>query len=264
MAQAKSLSKVEAAPMPVEAPAPVSESGALLIMIERAARDTTIDIDRMERLVNIHRDMEMRQAEKAFNAAMAEAQVELVPVAKNQSNSHTRSRYADLSAIAEAAFPIIAKHGFGQSFSTLPSDTKGYMRLGCDVTHRDGFSKHYELEVPLDVAGSQGKTNKTEIQAMGSTMTYGRRYLTCMIFNIAIKDDRDGNKFETLEVISEEQEVALRKRITGNPVHNITEFLAHFKIETLADLPASKFKTAMYQMAEREKNLASKTEAANG
>lgn len=254
MTEAVALKKDEP---PTQVVAPPSESAALLIMIERAARDSTIDIDRMERLVAIHRDMEMRQSEKRYNAAMADAQAEMVPIVKNQSNTHTRSRYADLAAIAEVAFPIIGKHGFGQSFSTLASDVKGYMRVVCEVTHRDGFSKRYEWDVPLDVAGSQGKVNKTEIQAMGSTMTYARRYFTCMIFNIAIKDDTDGNKqVDVGGPITEAQVDIINARFDAHPIHDRAQFCAFFKIDDIADLPAKDFKRAMHAMGEREKNAA--------
>lgn len=261
MAQAKSVTQIE---NPPPAPAVVSESGALLIMIERAARDTTIDIDRMERLVNIHRDMEMRQAEKAFNAAMSAAQAELLPVAKNTSNTHTRSKYADLAAIAEAAMPIIHRHGFGLSFSEFKSQEPNCMGVACHVRHASGYGERHEFNIPIDSAGSQGKVNKTNTQAYGSTFTYGRRYATCGVFNIATKDDRDGNAVSG-ETISDEQEETIRNRITGNPMHDIREFLATYKIESLSELPARRFKEAMMAIAEREKNMAAaKKGAANG
>lgn len=250
-----------------EVAAPVTESGALLIMIERAARDTTIDIDRMERLVNIHRDMEMRQAEGAFNFAMAQAQAELIPVARNVLNEHTKKKYADLSAISKAAMPFIHKHGFGLTFSEFKSQEPGCMGVMCEVLHsagfgKPGFTKRYEFNIPLDATGSQGKVNKTNTQTYGSTFQYGRRYATCGVFNIVTEDDLDGNKTPTSsETISAEQEETIRNRITGNPVHDITAFLAHFQIETLSELPASKFKGAMFAMSEREKNLAKEDNA---
>ena len=131
------------------------------------------------------------------------------------------------------------------------------MGVRCKVRHESGFAEVHDFNIPIDAAGSQGKVNKTHTQAYGSTFTYGRRYATCGVFNIATKDDADGNKvMDTGDTISPEQEETIRKRITGNPAHDITAFLAHFEIETLSELPASKFKGAMFAMSEREKNLA--------
>lgn len=164
----------------------------ILSVIERAARDPNVDIAKMERLFEMHRAAEMRQAEKAFNAAMAAAQSELEPVTRDKRNSHVGNRYADLAAIADVAVPIIARHGLALSFGTGVSPQADHIRMVCDVTHAAGFSKRYESDLPYDFAGAQGKVNKTKIQAFGSTTTYGRRYMTLLIFNIATTDD-DGN-----------------------------------------------------------------------
>jgi hypothetical protein len=36
--------------------------------------------------------------------------------------------------------------------------------------------------------------NKTQVHALGSTSSYARRYLVCMIFNVTTEDDNDGNR----------------------------------------------------------------------
>ncbi len=172
----------------VQAPAVVQET-SLISLIERAARDPSVDVNKMERLFDMHATMQKREAEKAFNAAMASAQSELEPVGRQSKNSFAGYTYADLATITEAAQPIISKHGFGLSFGAQDSDKPDTIRMVCDVTHRDGFTKRYETSLPYDLAGSQGKTNKTRLQAFGSTTTYGRRYMLCLVFNIATQDN---------------------------------------------------------------------------
>jgi hypothetical protein len=62
----------------------------------------------------------------------------------------------------------------------------------CTVAHSGGYEEPpIALDSPLDVAGSQGKTNKTGIQAVGSSVSYLRRYLLTMAFNIVLADDDD-------------------------------------------------------------------------
>jgi hypothetical protein len=168
-----------------------SDTSALMALIERAARDPEVDLDRMERLFSMHEAMKSKQAEVAFKDAMAAAQFEIGPVVAKKRNDQTHSKYADLAAILEVAQPIIAKHGLSTSFGTEPCDVPNHYRVTCEVSH-GGFSKTYKADIPMDGTGLKGNANKTATHTFGSTMTYGRRYLFCMIFNIATADD-DGN-----------------------------------------------------------------------
>ena len=68
-----------AAPVP-EGGAPSAPSGATdpyLAMIERAARDPTVDLPKLEGLMNLRERMEDRRAKQAFDNAIALAKGEL-------------------------------------------------------------------------------------------------------------------------------------------------------------------------------------------
>jgi len=251
------IAKQEQAP----APEPASESSSLISMIERAARDPNVDIDKMERLFQMHERVEARRSEAAYNAAMSEAQADLIPVVRNQTNKHTNSKYADLAAIADAAMPIIHKHGFGLSFSEAASDIPNHLGISCEVTHSAGYSKRYFYNIPLDAAGSQGKVNKTQTQAYGSTFTYGRRYATCGVFNIAIKD-KDGNSTET-KLITDEQAEELSKLISAASA-DIDAVLAFHKIESLGDMPARDFAKSRSVLLARKAKLEKEKQHATG
>lgn len=173
---------------------PPSETGAILQVIERAARDPSIDIEKMRSLLQMHQEIRAKAAETAFMAAMQRAQGELGPVLRDAKNDHTHSRYARLETIIAAINPIITGHGFSMSFGTADSLAPGHYRVTCDVSHAEGHSRHYFADVPSDAVGAKGTVNKNPIHAFGSAITYGRRYLTTMIFNIAIaNEDDDGN-----------------------------------------------------------------------
>lgn len=217
------------------------ESAALLSMIERAASDPRVDIDKMERLFVMHERVEKRRAEQAYNAAMAAAQEAMPAVVKNKTNDHTKARYADLYAIADECLPIAHKHGFGLSFSECKATEPSCMGISCRVSHSGGHAEVYTFNVPIDAAGSQGKVNKTVTQAYGSTFTYGRRYATCGVFNIIITD-KDGNA--THATISDEQAEQIKQALDETGGH-LPRFCAYFKLEKLTDLPASKFDAAL-------------------
>lgn len=168
-----------------------SEASAVFQMIERAARDPSVDIDKLERMMAMQERMRLQEAERQFNAAMGQAQAEMPRVLRDATNDHSKSRYARLETISKAITPIITKHGFSLSFGTENSPVAGHHRVTCIVAHEGGFSRKEQADLPADTAGAQGKANKTAIQGFGSTVSYGRRYLTLLIFNVALTNEDD-------------------------------------------------------------------------
>jgi hypothetical protein len=61
----------------------------LLQVIQQAATNPQVDIDKMERLMAMHERMQAREAETAWNDAMAACQRELRQVAPDAFNSQT-------------------------------------------------------------------------------------------------------------------------------------------------------------------------------
>lgn len=239
--------KVVAKRKTAEVPAalPMSEGDALISMIERAARDPQVDIGKMERLFEMSERVRNRNAEAAFNAAMAAAQAELVPVAKNQTNKQTSSKYADLAAICEAAMPIINRHGFGVVCSEIKSDKPDCMGVLCNVKHSGGHSERHEFSVPLDGTGIKGNANKTDTHAYGSTFTYGRRYAICGVFNIATKEDTDGNgSGSSSEKITDVQAAKIKSLIVEVGA-DIQRFLAMGEVDSVEDILASQYDKAV-------------------
>jgi hypothetical protein len=229
----------------------------MVSMIERIAMDSTIPIDRLEKMLEMKERMEDRarafakeerewSAKKSYNEAMAACQLELPVVVKNKKNTHTNSIYADLAALEQQAMPIIHKHGFGVSFQPDGYNDKGELRLLWEIAHSAGHTKNGVGEIPVDGAGSQGKVNKTGTQAFGSTATYGRRYLLCMLFNISTGDDRDGNRVEEkpVEFITVDQINEIRELIEEVGA-DLEKFLAVGKISSLSEIRSVDFNDAV-------------------
>lgn len=182
-------------------PAVVSQATSLLQAITAAASNPQTDIEKMERLFRMHQEMVKAEAEAAFNAALARAQAKIIPIATNAENAHTRSRYAKLEAINRQIVPIYTAEGLSVSFDSGESPVQGWQRTEATVSHRDGHSRKYHLDLPPDAEGAKGNLNKTMVQATGSTNSYARRYLTNMIFNVSTFDDNDGNRPRREEVM---------------------------------------------------------------
>jgi hypothetical protein len=173
---------------------PMTESATLLAMISRAATDPSCDVEKMERLYAMHERMCDRQAAEAFAVAMSKAQAQVTKAVKDRHNEQTKSDYATLEAIDAAVRPVYTAHGFSLSFDTVESPLANHVRVACHVMHAGGHAKTYTYDNPMDDTGIAGKVNKTPTHARGSAVTYGRRYLTLLIFNLSTGyHDDDGN-----------------------------------------------------------------------
>ena len=217
-----------------------SETAAIMHMIERAARDPAVDITKLQQLLELRTKIEEREAARQFDEAMADAQSEMRPIAADAPNKQTNSKYASYAALDRALRPIYSKHRFGVSFNTGKDAPEGYVRVLAAVTH-GAHTREYHIDMPADGKGAKGGDVMTKTHATGSAVTYGRRYLLTMIFNIAVGDD-DGNSAGG-ETITEAQAKELEKLITdtGGDVAKFCEF-AH--VDHLADISVAKFDAA--------------------
>lgn len=173
---------------------PAAPTSDLLGMFERMVRDPQVDVEKLERLMQMHERATARIAEERFYAAMAEAQKEMRPIATDSHNKQTNSRFASYLALDAALRPIYTKHGFGLSFDTGDAPAVDIVRVLCDVSHVGGHKRTYKLDMPADGKGAKGGDVMTRTHATGAAARYGMRYLLNMIFNVAIGEaDDDGN-----------------------------------------------------------------------
>lgn len=183
---------------------------SLLDVILRAGSDPAFDVEKFGRLVQIQRDEQDRQdartdrqteleAEAAFDAALSDVQGKMTRVIANQYNSQTRSHYADYAALDRVLRPVYVPAGFSLSFDEEDSPKPDYIRVVCWVTHvasgaKRSHKRKYHADMPADGKGAKGGDVMTKTHATGSAFSYGKRYVACNIFNIAVGKDDDGNR----------------------------------------------------------------------
>lgn len=169
-------------------------AGSLLNFVAMAMADPNTNIEKLESLLRIQREIVADDARLQFNRAMSQAQGEMQPVVRDATNSQTNSKYARLETIDVAIRPIYTRHGFLLSFNSEPIEGPNE-RIVCEVSHTAGHTKRYQLEAGLDTAGARGNANKTPLHGLASTVSYLRRYLTTMVFNVVLaNEDNDGNR----------------------------------------------------------------------
>ena len=171
----------------------VSEAVSFIQMIERAARDPSVDIDKMERLMQMHERMVGKKAEADFNDAMTACQKEIRAVAPDAVNPQTHSKYASFAKLDGILRPIYTKHGISISYGTEDTAKVESVRVIAYVA-RGGYTRKYQVDMPADGKGAKGGDVMTKTHATGAAMAYGSRYLLKGIFNVAVgEDDQDGN-----------------------------------------------------------------------
>lgn len=175
-------------------PAVHDEATALISMIERAASNPAVDIDKMERLLMMQERVMERRAMVAFNAALAEVQFELPEIDENggikDRNGNVQSTYAYYEDINDAIKPILHTHGFSLRFR--PGKADGLITTTAILAHKDGHSEEATVELLTDASGS-----KNAVQGIGSSLSYGKRYAAILLLNITTRNDPNDNDGQT-------------------------------------------------------------------
>lgn len=224
----------------VEAPENVTGMAA---MIERLAKSPDVDVSKLEKLLDMQERILDREAKAAFDEAMSECQAEMLPISQDAANPQTRSKYASYLALDKAMKPIYTNHGFSVEFDTDDSPKDQYVRVICEVS-RGGFTKRKHFDVPADGKGAKGGDVMTKTHAALSAVSYGRRALLKMAFNIAEGEhDDDGNAAGAGEKVSEDQLNELLA-LADDVKADKEAFCKYFGIESFADIPANAFDRA--------------------
>ena len=127
----------------------------------------------------------MRTSEEIdqIGAALAAAQAEMEHATKDATNPHFKSKYADLASVMDACRPALAKAKVAVLQSPeFVRETKT-VRVTTRLVHASG--QWVETSLEADVV-------KTDPQAIGSAITYLRRYGLASLASVAADDD-DGN-----------------------------------------------------------------------
>jgi hypothetical protein len=229
----------------------IAEPRALAVMtpmdmINRAV-SSGASMEVLEKMFALQERWEASQARKAFDNAMASAKAKIPNISKNREvdftsqKGRTHYKYEDLGEVARTVNPILAEHGLSYRFRTT-SPINEPVTVTCIVSHRDG---HFEENTLC--AGRDDSGNKNSIQAIGSTLTYLQRMTLKAALGLAASNDDDAKAAGAIEddgPISAEQLKTLQNLI-AEVKGDEAKACKHLKIETLADLPVSRYARAV-------------------
>lgn len=163
-------------------------------VINKVASLKNVDISNLERLMAMQIQREERRAASHYNTLMAQAQADMGQVSKDSVNPVTRSRYASLAALDEAIRAVYTQYGFSVEFNDeTPTDRDANQGLLIAAYVANGPERRrFQKWIPISTTGIAGRQAMTATHASIAAVTYGRRALLKMVFNIAEVDD-DGN-----------------------------------------------------------------------
>ena len=159
-----------------------------MAIINQMVASGTMDVATVQGLLDIQKQFEKSEAVKSFNRDFAKMSAEM-PIFKREKKSFTKN-YTPLEDIMALARPVLSKYGFSTSFSTKQLDVRS-VDVQCTLMHNDGHSIDTNLIIPVEVV-TKGMNS---MQALGSAVTYGKRYTITMLLNIVTSDMDDNNGY---------------------------------------------------------------------
>jgi len=255
--QARVTAETEPGERPVTRRQPASPADSpskVLALIERVALDPRVDVEKLERLMAMYKSLKAKEAELAYNAAKGRILKKLagIKIVKNRSvlyeiekgkpqkGTYEGFRYAPLEEIDKHLRPLLAEESMDLSYSDEPREG-GEILIRGRLTHLPGG--HYEdsfMPAPPDTTG--GKSN---VQAVGSTNSFLRRYIACNIFNIVVVGDDDDGTGGTIDEAQTKTILDLIKKAKVG-----MKFLKYMKAQSVAE--AGSLEAAVATIAARD------------
>lgn len=233
-------------------PAISSESDAILSIVNRAASDPSVDIDKLERLMAMHERFQAKTAEQAYAEALAAMQADLPVIGERGSISNkaggVQSTYALWEDINRAIMPVLKAHGFSLSFRT---DTSGGIRVAGVLQHKLGHREVTDILLPPDNSGS-----KNTVQAIASSISYGKRYTAGALLNLtSCGEDDDGQSSNG--GLSDIQRGNLFRLLqdTDTDEETFVMWLTKQKFSSVSALPAEWYESAVTGLNQKKSAL---------
>jgi len=229
----------------------------MLSIIARAAANPAVDVQKMQALLDMQIAIRREEARTEFVRSFVAMSSKMPSIRKDgtiliEKNGRVvqKTPYATFEALHKAVSPLLKANNF--AFWTEPDigpSGVGVIIRG-HLDHISGHGTSCVMSLPPDATGSKNST-----QAIGSSISYGRRYCLINLCNIsseAVEDrDRDGDPKarrsdddRPVNLITEKQLTELRSAMTSC---NVTDGMVcqKYEVESLELLPAAMFKIAM-------------------
>ena len=237
------------------------EDSQLMVILEKALTNPDITLEKMNGLLDFQMKIDRINAVKAFNDSMSKAIGEIPSFEKQgkvdatlRDGGKLKYDFARFEDINKVVKPILAKYDLFMSFSHN-FDTKGFIDVVAEVTHKDGHSKKSNTLLPFDVSGK-----KWGVQSVGSTISFGKRYSMNSLLNITTHGE-DNDRFVNMKTITTKEIESLNKGIQSSGVE-LKQLLQFMKVEKLSDILMDEY-TRAYDFLKRALEAKKEMESAH-
>lgn len=224
-------------------------------MLDRAVSNGA-SVETLSKLMDLQERWEKNQARKAFASAISAAKAEMPKIIKGKkvdfttAKGRTNYQYEDLASIMDQVGPVLSRHGLSVRYRTSAEPNQPIV-VTCIVSHAAGHEEENTL-----MAGRDDSGNKNSIQQIGSTVTYLQRYTLKAALGLAAAADDDGKHADDTGVITEaEREIILT--MINDTESDIEKFCEVLQIDSVASMPAAKFRRAVAMLEAKKRKVAS-------
>ena len=206
----------------------------MMTVIARASGDPNVDVQKMQALLDMQKDIMATQSKIEYDAAMARVQ-ELLPVVRKDGvidlGSKGSIKYAKLEDIQTVVNPILHAEGFSTKYEERIIEGGALKEVRCIIS-RGGHSDSACAFVPVS---DPGPGRSSIAQSMGSANTYGKRRALVNMLNIQIEGDDDDGTGASTAPITEDQVRDILRRIEETGA-NQGKFLAYLSVGAIEDI----------------------------
>lgn len=211
-----------------------SPINVMMVAIEKG-----LDLEKIEKMMELQERFEANEAKKSFVVAMAGFKKVPLVITKDKENKQYNSRYTSIGNIVNTALPAMSSHGLSHKWDICQSEL---IKVTCVVTHAMGHSESVSMEAPADKSGA-----KNAIQQIKSTITYLKLATFESIMGVASSDkaaDDDGNAYG-VACISEKQAAQITDMMSSKNINHEDFICRHLGLESIETMPSKMFSRAM-------------------
>lgn len=231
-----------------QVPTVARDTDSLMGAIIAAGSTPGVNVENIERMMALYERLEAKRSKAEFAAAKVRLTAKLPQIEKRGQatgkNDVKTFKYAEWDDIDDIIRPLLVSEGFDLSFRT--GENGGQTTITAVLLHTSGHQEETTIKLPADKTGC-----KNDVQAVGSTVQYGKKYTAGPLLNLVYKgEDDDGNAAGNGPYIDEtqaDQLLDLAGTAFTDPAkkaHLIARLCEKFKIENITMLRLKDFRDA--------------------
>jgi len=201
-----------------------------------------MNLDKLERFMDLQEKWEANQARKAYTQAMSDFKKNPPEIEKDSHVEYrtdkgiTKYNHASLGNVTAKINTALGEHGLSAAWTTEQSD-KG-VSVTCKITHVLG---HFEITTLTSAPDSSG--GKNAIQALGSTISYLERYTILALTGLATHE-MDNDAQGEIEYVTEQQVSAITDLLNDKEISD-KRLLKYLEAESVEKILACDFQKAV-------------------